>query len=169
MPTVHVRHATVPQRAFLSDAVPRHRALLQDETDGASTRAVSQTAIPSDTDDQCALSPAQISELLDEEQRTWRVSDAALRTLDGDLQMIIDCTREDDTVLFRVKRPIKLSRRVEIPWRLVLGAPVDQASDAASAATELTVFRCRKDRGAFLLRCDGPPVRTDVLCTYVSL
>ena len=67
------------------------------------------------------------------------MSDAALRTLDGDLQMIIDCTREDDTVLFRVKRPVKLSRRVDIPWRLVLGAPVDRASDARGALIAVPV------------------------------
>ena len=146
----HPRRVTSPPRIPQRDET-RHRALLQNEADGVLMDTVSErTGLP-DVAHPCTLSPKQISELLDAEQRTWRVRDAALETLDDDVQRIIDCTLEGDTVFFGVQRTIKLSRRIEIPHRLILGTLINPASEA-SAVTPHTIFRCRRNRGAFLLR-----------------
>ena len=105
---------------------------------------------------ECSLSSRQRTRFLDEDTRVWRIDDAALREIDNDLQTVVNCTRERDTLFFDVTRTVRPSSRVTIPWSLMVGTYTEDVSavDGALAETEKkTVFTCpRENEGVFLAR-----------------
>ena len=86
----------------------------------------------------------------------WRIDDAALREIDNDLQTVVNCTQERDTLFFDVTRTVRSSSRVTIPWSLIVGTYTEDAVlvDGAIVETEKkTVFTCpRENEGMFLVR-----------------
>ena len=73
----------------------------------------------------CYLTENAIDKYLDADSRTWFVDEAFLGGVDHDLQSLIDCTKEGDTILFNVSCVIESRSRVTIPWKLTLSAHVE--------------------------------------------
>ena len=59
---------------------------------------------------------------LDTSTRTWRIDDAVLEAIDNDLQVIVNCTTEGDTLVFDVTAAIQPAARVIIPWNVTISA-----------------------------------------------
>ena len=97
-----------------------------------------------------------MQEYLDNDTRSWRIDDAALDTINDDLQIIINCTAEGDIVLLDVDKVIRPPARIIIPWNLTIRAvteATDRAGSLPSQSRIKTFFTCpRKGRGVFLVR-----------------
>ena len=107
--------------------------------------------------------------MLDDQRRVWLVDNAVVKRLDHNVQSLIACTQEGDSVLFRAGSHIRPSRRVEIPWRLTLGTFSESASAAdgtESSRKEGVVFSCRRNRGLFYVRWVTPFAREGILTVF---
>ena len=65
---------------------------------------------------------------LDAATRTWRVDGNVLEAIDSDLQVIVNCTAEGDTLLFDVSEVIRPRARVAVPWNLTFTSATGQNS-----------------------------------------
>ena len=159
------------QRTTLKRQRTHSRRALQDEMDGdvdggrsekgqttRSTRDTSQTtgvcvSVEAYT---CHLRARQIQAFLDPAERIWRVDEAVLDAIDSDLQSLVNCTREGDTLLFDVRGTIKPTTRVTIPWSLTMSAVTDSTrlvDGIYPRAPKKTSFTCPDiQQGVFLVK-----------------
>ena len=77
--------------------------------------------------------------------RTWTVDDGVLEM--HDIQAIINCTKEGDTISLRTTTPVKPPERIVIPWKLTITGFVDD-----SMSGETATMTCPDGDGLFLLR-----------------
>ena len=110
---------------------------------------------------------------LDAETRTWRVDDDVLEAIDSDLQVIVNCTAEGDTLLFDVSGAVRPSARVIIPWSLTISSATEetQRGDGLYPQSRTKIpFTCpRKGEGVFLVRCVSNVVDVLALCALFSV
>lgn len=104
---------------------------------------------------ECPLNPVQQRRYLNEKTRVWSVNDEDLTGLDGDLQSILNCTRQGDIVLLNVSESLRPPERLIIPWSLTISA-LTPASDPVDGRFPLSsnpsVFHCpRENEGTFLI------------------
>ena len=59
---------------------------------------------------------------LDAAARTWRIDGDVLEAIDNDLQVIVNCTAEGDTLVFDVTVDIQPAATVIIPWNVTISA-----------------------------------------------
>ena len=101
---------------------------------------------------ECQLTRQEISELLDEDTRTWLIDSSALKGLAEDLGVVIDCTRENDIILLSVEDEIRVPDRVVVPWNLTLSSYVpstDLVDGIFPKANQKVRFRCPSNGGVF--------------------
>lgn len=105
---------------------------------------------------ECPLSSRQVNRYLDADKRVWTIDDDALNDIDNDLQSVVNCTNEDDIVLFNVNQTIRPSHRVIIPWNLTLSTLSErmELKDGTFPKIESkTNFTCPdNDEGVFFAR-----------------
>ena len=93
---------------------------------------------------------------MDVVSRTWRVTDTVLDDIDNDLQRLVDCTEEDDTILFDVTGMIALANRVTIRWPLTISADIEDRELIDGVFPEAprrgTVVCPRENEGIFLVK-----------------
>ena len=101
------------------------------------------------------MDSADVLEILDEPSRTWRVNKEALKNVENDLQAIVNCSEEGDTILLDVDGALRLSRRVTLPWRLTLSGnvrdPRHRDSVFPEARRKQRISCPRDDEGAFFV------------------
>lgn len=100
------------------------------------------------------MSPEEINRYLNNQTRTWKIDDATLEDLSNDVQAVVNCTREGDTILFDISSSLKPSTRIEIPRRLTISASIegDPADGIFPETTNKTTFVCpSKSQGVFLI------------------
>jgi len=68
----------------------------------------------------CSLSESQTDSWYNETTHRWLVDDDVLAELDNDVQAVINCTSENDTVMFRSESTLKPRNTITIPWNLTL-------------------------------------------------
>ena len=94
------------------------------------------------------------------ESRTWTIDTAFVDRVSNDVQTVVDCSNEGDTVLFNVTTTVTLPRRVTIPWNLTLSAmtsTLDVENGTSFPRTaDRTILECPRGSGSFLLRCVLP-------------
>lgn len=93
--------------------------------------------------------------IYEEESGTWFVDDSILEALDNDLQLIVRCTEDGDTVLFQSSQVIKPQRTVTISWNLTFSTEPDSEllSQGTITETESKVrFQCPEDGGLLSVR-----------------
>ena len=104
----------------------------------------------------CELRRSQIREVRDEATRTWRVDEEALRTVENDLQAIVNCTQEGDIILLDVDGSLQFTARVTLPWQLTLsgnvGDPSPREGVFPAARRKQRIVCPRDDEGVFLVR-----------------
>ena len=159
------------QRTTVKRQRTHSRRALQDEMDGDvdggrseegqtanSTQDTSQTtsvcvSVEAYT---CHLRGWQIQEYLEPVERIWRVDAAVLDAIDSDLQSLVNCTLEGDTLLFDVRGTIKPTTRVTIPWSLTMSAVTDSTrlvDGIYPRAPKKTSFTCPDfQQGVFLVK-----------------
>ena len=105
---------------------------------------------------ECTLRRVDIRRYLDESSRTWLVNDEVLDEIDSDLQSLVDCTKERDTLLFDSTRRIRPSARVVLPWSLTLSSLVEHVEleeGVFPKAVKRATFTCPRDNeGVFLVQ-----------------
>ena len=105
---------------------------------------------------ECSLSRGAIRRYLDEDTRTWRVTAAVLEEIEHDVQSIVNCAEDGDTLLFDVVGTIRPANRVTISKRLTLGADAEDAprtNNANIASPPSATFECPRDNeGIFSIR-----------------
>ena len=116
---------------------------------------------------ECALTGAEQDAYLDEATRTWIIDGDALNEVDNDLQTIVNCTREGDTVLFNTTENIRPSSSIIIPWSLAFGTYSEETGLAGNVSLETrrkTVLRCpQRNEGVFLIR--SPHLKKNLIMT----
>ena len=160
-----VKHDAVSDRHEVRSGTDWHatsdstlsRSLLQNDNGGAASHSCRtfESSRKVNAGGKCRLSQEEISAMLDDQRRVWMVDEAVVRRLDNDVQLLIDCTQEGDSVFFPAGSHIRPSRRVEIPWRLTVGTFAGSTSatdETAFGRRERTVFSCRRNRGLFYVR-----------------
>ena len=106
---------------------------------------------------QCGIDEIAIGFYLDAASRTWRITDTVLDDIDNDLQRLVDCTEEGDTILFDVTGMIvALAKRVTIRWPLTITADIEDRElvdgifpEAPSRATMVCPY---ENEGIFLVK-----------------
>ena len=95
-------------------------------------------------------------EYLDAARRTWRIDDGVLDAIENDLQVIVNCTTEGDTLFFDVSGVVRPVSRVIIPWNLTISAKTEdtQRTDGLYPPSRTrTHFTCPGEgEGIFLVR-----------------
>ena len=106
----------------------------------------------------CHLSPGQVDRYLETATRTWSFDDDALESVQNDLQLLINCTRNGDILVFNATQIIRPKERVTVPWPLTLSAAVGDdaevvAEDVFPLSQTTVRFMCPKDNeGLFLIQ-----------------
>ena len=67
----------------------------------------------------CSLSSTKTLNYLDTNTRTWTVNEDVLDALENDLQIIVECTKAEDTILLDLSE-IQLADRVVIRHELTI-------------------------------------------------
>ena len=84
------------------------------------------------------------------------MDEEALRNVENDLQAIVNCSEEGDTILLNVDGTLQFPSRVTLPWRLTLSANVRNTylqDRVFPEARRKQRIRCpRDDEGVFLVR-----------------
>ena len=96
-----------------------------------------------------------MQDYIDAETRTWRIDDDVLEAIDSDLQVIVNCTAEGDTLLFDVSDVVRPRARVTVPWNLTITSATGRTRhlDAPNQRTRKASIACPgKDEGVFLVR-----------------
>lgn len=101
----------------------------------------------------CELTEREIGPLLDETTRTWTLNDAALTQ--HDLQDVIDCAEEDDTVFLQTREIVQPRQRLRIRQSLVIKGTPSDGDEVASVKASIT---CPLNQGLLLIRCPSLPV-----------
>lgn len=98
-------------------------------------------------DVECLLFEDEVEPLFDADSRTWTILDDTLE--DYDLQAIVNCTVEGDTISLQTTRTVQPQSRIVIPWELTIGG-----SDATSDTTDArqASLTCPSNEGLFLVR-----------------
>lgn len=91
----------------------------------------------------CTLSTEEVETILDDASRTWTVTDDVLQ--DHDIQEIIMCTDEGDTISLQTTQTIQPRSQSVIPWDLTFDGLTDGANETA-------VMTCPEREGLFLVR-----------------
>ena len=103
----------------------------------------------------CSLSSTKILNYLDTNTRTWTVNEDVLDALENDLQIIVECTKAEDTILLDLSE-IQLADRVVIRHELTIRGLNRNASlgiESAQLAPAKTIIRCPfQNKGSFLLK-----------------
>ena len=97
-----------------------------------------------------------MTEYLDTATRTWRIDGAALNAIDNDVQAIVNCTTEGDTLLFDVGVVIRPRARITIPWNLTISAATGRTRRVnglyPKAPQKATITCPTEGEGVFLVR-----------------
>lgn len=94
----------------------------------------------------CSLRDGEVRSLLNEVTRTWRVADAVLK--EHDLQDIIDCTIEGDTISLQTTQRIQPRKRLEISQNLTIDGAWSQRNNVPRASMTCP----SKSEGLFLIK-----------------
>ena len=93
---------------------------------------------------------------LDAAARTWRIDGDILEAIDNDLQVIVNCTAEGDTLVFDVSEVVRPATRVTIPWNVTISAATGRTRSVEGLyprAPRKASITCPGDReGAFLVK-----------------
>lgn len=94
------------------------------------------------------------NQLLDKKSRTWTVNDNAWEEIGKDLQVIINCTKKGDVVLFNVTKSITPKKKIEIAWKITLSGLLAAASvgDTIPEAEKKLKIKCPAKQGLFHIR-----------------
>ena len=105
---------------------------------------------------ECDLSERVIDRALDGGSRTWRIDDELWEDIDEDLQEIVNCSEEGDTLLFDVSDTLRPSGQITLPWSLTLTADTpdtDLVEGVFPETRRKTTFTCQPDvQSLFLVR-----------------
>ena len=93
---------------------------------------------------------------LDAATRTWRIDDVVLEAIDSDLQVIVNCTAEGDTLVFDVSGVVRPAARVTIPWNVTISAATGRTRSVEGlyprAARKASITCSVEGEGVFLVR-----------------
>ena len=94
--------------------------------------------------------------MLDPDSRTWSVDAEMVRDLEGDLQVVVNCTRAGDILLIDPSVSIRPRGRITVPRAVTISAIVDDADlddGVFPRAQRKLSFTCPRDNeGVFLVR-----------------
>lgn len=71
---------------------------------------------------ECGLSSSERQRYFEDLTQRWIVTDEVLLDLDNDIQAIVNCTSENDIVVFQSIGVIRPSSTIIVPWNLTLKA-----------------------------------------------
>jgi len=100
-------------------------------------------------DNACTLGSEVLAEILKPTASQWLVDDSTIELLHNDLQLLIECTRPRDQVIFINKKTIRLARTVEIVHELEFLGTMTSAYGAESCSGEFSSFTCPQSGPAF--------------------
>ena len=86
----------------------------------------------------CILSTEEVETILDDASRTWSVTE------EHDIQDIIMCTDEGDTISLQTAQTIQPRSQIMISWDLTIDGLIDGADETA-------VMTCPEREGLFLV------------------
>ena len=102
------------------------------------------------------MSRSELRRYLDTSTRTWRIDDAVFEAIDSDLQVIVNCTTEGDTLVFDVTVAIQPAATVIIPWNVTISAATGRVRSVEGlypSAPRKASITCPGDgEGAFLVK-----------------
>jgi len=70
----------------------------------------------------CGLSSSELQRYFDDSSWQWLVTDEVLQELNEDIQAVVNCTAENDVVVFQSARVIRPVTTIAVPWNLTLRA-----------------------------------------------
>eukprot|EP00210_Caulerpa_lentillifera_P003966 g3785.t1 len=97
----------------------------------------------------CRLSADNVSRIYFQSSRQWLVTDEVLDTVDNDVQLIIECANEDDSIFFRTSSVIRPTRTLNVTKNLTLGTqhePDFTENGSQISTSEMTRFTCPESR-----------------------
>lgn len=94
------------------------------------------------------------SRIYDRSSRLWTVDDSILEELLNDVQLIINCTTEGDTVVFNTRDIIKPRSTLQLLWNLTLTVklPDIRESNGTSISDSMVWFTCPDSGELFTIR-----------------
>ena len=126
------------------------RTARRSKTRTRETAAVEFVASAISVGNGCELPKTVVDTTLDDAARTWRVDDAYFEG--HDLQDVVDCASDGDTVWLNTSIPILPRRQVEVSKRLeIRGARGDEESSATDTPAKATLT-CPRDDSLFSIR-----------------
>jgi len=76
----------------------------------------------------CDLSSAEIERFYDASSAQWRITDEVLEELSNDVQAIVECANDNDTLLFATNQTIKPTRTLIFSHNLTLASQFESGS-----------------------------------------
>eukprot|EP00210_Caulerpa_lentillifera_P004162 g3968.t1 len=103
----------------------------------------------------CRLTRRELRRYSGDEEGQWVLNDSGLNALNGEIQLLFNCTEDGDTIFFDVEDPVQPASRIVIYWNLTLSAfvqgPRDE-NDIFPRTGRKVIFVCpREDEGVFVI------------------
>eukprot|EP00210_Caulerpa_lentillifera_P004170 g3976.t1 len=103
----------------------------------------------------CRLTRRELRRYAGNEEGQWVLNDSGFNALYGEIQLLINCTEDGDTIFFDVEDPVQPTSRIVIYWNLTLSAFVQRPRDKNGMfprAGRKVIFVCpREDEGVFVI------------------
>lgn len=96
----------------------------------------------------CELSKSQMDKLYDKTSHQWTLSDSDIDELDKNIQAVINCSAEDDLILFNTKTTVRPKTSLLIPWSLTF----DSKSVGEDKSQTKVQFSCPESGDLFTIR-----------------
>ncbi len=100
--------------------------------------------------DGCKLPKKIVDETHDDATRAWHVDDAYFE--DHDLQDVVDCASDGDTIRLNVSRPVQPKRQIEISKRLEIRGPRRDEEKSTRQARAKPTLTCPPNDPLFVIR-----------------
>ena len=97
---------------------------------------------------ECYITEEEFEEL-DVTRRVWNVTDALLEKYE--IQAIVNCTQEGDTLFLQTTKQIQPRSRIVIPWQLTIGHPSERQGDENMGGLKASLT-CPSHDGLFLIK-----------------
>lgn len=113
----------------------------------------------------CKLSSIEKNKYYDYINKKWILTDSIINSLNSDIQIIVDCTEENDTIIFNTNNIIKPKNTININWHLTITSLLISPSTSPPpvAATvrqqpppqsnnKKAIFTCHRDNAIFNIK-----------------
>lgn len=70
---------------------------------------------------ECTLDGQTREKMFYEKDNAWIIDDESLLEVDSDIQLVVDCTRNGQSILFNVTSPIVPKKRIIVQTQITIG------------------------------------------------